>query len=136
MSLTSRTRIKIWLVLLFVFTLGCVTGAALDLLYHTRARASRPDTRGHDPQERFDAMRRDLNLTDEQATQIRAILDETRESYRQFRAELRPRFEEPRLKARARICALLTPEQQQKFDAAVAQHDSQREEQEQRHDRQ
>ena len=135
MSLSSRTRIKIWLVLLFVFALGCVTGAALDLLYHGRARAGRPELHGRDPQERFEAMRRDLNLTDEQATQIRAILDETRERYRQLRTEMRPRFEEPRLKARARIRALLTPAQQQKFDATVAQQDSRREAEEQRHER-
>jgi Spy/CpxP family protein refolding chaperone len=45
---------------------------------------------------------------------------------------LRPRFEEPRQKARARIRALLTPEQQQKFDAVVAQQDSQRDEADQR----
>jgi Spy/CpxP family protein refolding chaperone len=135
MSLSSRTRIKIWLVLVFVFALGCVTGAALDLLYHGRVRAGRAAAGGRDPQERFEAMRRDLNLTDEQATQIRAILDETRNEYRQLRTEMRPRFEEPRLKARARIRALLTPAQQQKFDATVAQQDSRREEEEQRHER-
>ena len=44
------------------------------------------------------------------------------------KTELRPRFEEPRQKARTRIRALLTPEQQQKFDAMVAQHDAQRDE--------
>jgi Spy/CpxP family protein refolding chaperone len=136
MNLSSRTRIKIWLVLVFVFTLGCVTGAALDLLYHARARAGRAgDGRGHGPQERFEAMRRDLNLSDEQANAVRAILDETRNQYRALRAELRPRFEEPRQRARARIRALLTPEQQQKFDAVVAQKDSQRAEEEQRHER-
>ena len=135
MSLSSRTRIKIWLVLLFVFALGCVTGAALDLLYHGRANAGRSEGRGRDPQERFEAMRRDLNLTDDQATQIRAILDETRNEYRQLRTDLRPRFEEPRLKARARIRALLTPAQQQKFDAVVAQRDSRREDEEGRHER-
>jgi Spy/CpxP family protein refolding chaperone len=41
---------------------------------------------------------------------------------------LKPRFEEPRQKARAKIRALLTPEQQQKFDAMIAQHDAQRDE--------
>jgi Spy/CpxP family protein refolding chaperone len=39
---------------------------------------------------------------------------------------LKPRFEEPRQKARGRIRAVLTPEQQQKFDAWVAQVDAQR----------
>ena len=84
--------------------------------------------------ERFDKMRADLNLTDQQTTAVRAILDETRNEYRNLRNELRPKFEEPRLKARAKIRALLTAEQQQKFDAMVAQHDAQRdEEQKSRH---
>jgi Spy/CpxP family protein refolding chaperone len=78
--------------------------------------------------ERFEKMRSELNLTDQQTTSVRGILDETRNEYRAVRTELRPRFEEPRLKARARIRALLTPEQQQKFDALVAQQDAQRDE--------
>jgi Spy/CpxP family protein refolding chaperone len=72
-------------------------------------------------------MRAELNLTDQQTASVRAILDETRNEYRALRTELKPRFEEPRQKARAKIRGLLTPEQQQKFDAMVAQHDSQRE---------
>ena len=134
MTLTGRTRIKIWLVLLVVFVLGCATGAALDVLYRSRAAGPRREGHERDAQARLDAMRRDLNLTDEQANAVRAILDETRERYHALRAELRPRFEEPRQQARARIRALLTPEQQQKFDAIVAQHDSRREEEEQRHE--
>jgi Spy/CpxP family protein refolding chaperone len=137
MPLTSRTRIKIWLVLVVVFALGCATGAALDVLYHARARTNRGDGRGPrgDMEARFDTMRRDLGLTDEQASAIRTILEETRNEYRTLRTELRPRFEEPRQKARARIRALLTPEQRQKFDAIVAQQDSRREEEDSRHGR-
>ena len=73
-------------------------------------------------------MRSELNRTDQQTTAVRAILEETRNEYRALKTELRPRFEEPRQKARTRIRALLTPEQQQKFDAMVAQHDAQRDE--------
>jgi len=93
-------------------------------LYRSRAGADRPERAMH---ERFEKMRRELNLTDEQTKSVSAILDDTRNEYRSLRAELRPRFEEPRQKARTKIRALLTPEQQQKFDALVAQHDTQRE---------
>jgi Spy/CpxP family protein refolding chaperone len=124
MTLQGHTRLKIWLVLVVVFVLGSITGAALTGLYRSRAGADRPEKAMHD---RFEKMRRELNLMDEQTTQIRAILDETRNDYRKLREELRPRFEEPRQKARAKIRALLTPEQQQKFDAMVAQQDAQRE---------
>jgi Spy/CpxP family protein refolding chaperone len=124
MTVQGHTRLKVWLVLVVVFVLGSITGAALTGLYRSRASADRPEKATHD---RFDKMRRELNLTDEQTKSVSAILDETRNEYRSLRAELRPRFEEPRQKARAKIRALLTPEQQQKFDAMVAQQDAQRE---------
>jgi len=124
MTLAGHTRLKVWLVLVVVFVLGSITGAALTGLYRSRASADRPEKAPH---ERFEKMRRELNLTDEQTKSVSAILDETRNEYRALRAELRPRFEEPRQKARTRIRALLTPDQQQKFDALVAQQDAERE---------
>jgi len=131
MTLPGHTRLKVWLVLVVVFVLGSITGAALTGLYRSRAGADRPEKAMH---ERFEKMRSELNLTDEQTKSISAILDETRNEYRSLRVELRPRFEEPRQKARTKIRALLTPEQQQKFDALVAQQDAQREnEQKNRH---
>lgn len=127
MTVTGRTRLKIWLVLIVVFVLGSVTGAALTGLYRSRASGDRDrsEARMH---ERFEKMRSELSLTDQQTAAVRAILDETRNDYRTLRTELRPRFEEPRQKARVRIRALLNPEQQQKFDAMVAQQDARHEE--------
>ena len=127
MTLAGRTRLKMWLVLLAVFVLGCVTGVALTGLYRSRASTG-SESRERAMHERFEKMRTELSLTDQQTTAVRTILDETRNEYRALRTELRPRFEEPRMKARARIRALLTPEQQQKFDAMVAQQDAQHEE--------
>jgi len=118
-----------WLVLVAVFVLGSVTGAALTGLYRSRASSDRPEAREKAMHERFEKMRSELNLTEDQTKAVRAIIDETRNEYRALRTELRPRFEEPRQKARARIRALLTPEQQQKFDGMVAQQDAQRDEQ-------
>jgi len=123
MTETARTRLKMWSILVGVFVLGAVTGSALTGLY--RSRASGPEARERAMHERFENMRRELNLTDDQTRQVRAIIDETRNEYRSLRAELRPRFEEPRQKARAKIRAILTPDQQKKFDAMVAQQDAQ-----------
>lgn len=124
MTFPGHTRLKVWLVLVVVFVLGSITGAALTGLYRSRSGSARPE---RNPHERFEKMRSELNLNDEQTKAISAILDEARNEYRALRGELRPRFEEPRQKARARIRALLSPEQQQKFDAIVAQQDAQRE---------
>src|SRR4030095_2851638 len=123
MTCSGHTRLKVWLVLVVVFVLGSITGAALTGLYRSRSGSDRE----RNPQQRFEKIRNELKLTDEQTKAVSTILDEARNEYRALRGELRPRFEEPRQKARARIRALLSSEQQQKFDAMVAQQDAQRE---------
>ncbi|MFH3579684.1 hypothetical protein WAH98_22235, partial [Acinetobacter baumannii] len=74
----------------------------------------------------FEQLRRDLNLTEEQAAQIRQILDQTRDEFRRLRAEVRPRYDAIRQNADARIRAVLTPEQRARFDAIVAQKEAER----------
>ncbi len=121
MTFPGHTKLKVWLVLVVVFVLGSITGAALTGLYRART-GGRPDRNG-----RFEKIRSELNLTEEQTKAVSAILDEARNEYRALRSELRPKFEEPRQKARTKIRALLNQEQQKKFDEIVAQHDAQRE---------
>ena len=123
MTFPGHTRLKVWLVLVVVFVLGSITGAALTGLYRSRAGNSRSERNGHG---RFEKLRTELKLSDEQTKAVSAILDDARNEYRTLRSELRPRFEEPRQKARSKIRALLNQEQQQKFDAMVAQQDAQR----------
>jgi Spy/CpxP family protein refolding chaperone len=112
-----------------VFVLGCVTGISLDSVY--RLRSGGPQ---RDKERVFERMKRDLDLNEQQATQIRAILDQTREEYRQLRAEVRPRYDSVRQSARMKIRALLTPEQQQKFDAKVAERDARRSDDDEKRD--
>ena len=134
--MTGSTRVKIWIVFAVVFALGVATGAALDGVYRSRAVASRSaEERKRDADAHFEKMRTDLNLSDDQSAKIRAVLEETRNEYRQLRNELRPRFDEPRLKARARIRDLLNDEQRKKFDAMTAQMDARRDEQKRDEDR-
>jgi Spy/CpxP family protein refolding chaperone len=129
----GSTRIKIWIVFFVVFTLGCVTGVALDGVYRSRAASAgrTEEDRKRSDEAHFNKMRQDLSLTDDQATKIRGVLEDTRNEYRQLRTELRPRFDEPRLKARTRIREILSDTQRQKFDAITAQMDAKRDEHEQ-----
>jgi Spy/CpxP family protein refolding chaperone len=125
----GTTRLKILLVLVGVFLLGGVTGASLDSLYRLRGRQhegrqNRDRRGGRD--DMFEHMRRDLNLSEQQATEIRAILDQTRNDYRALRTEVRPRYDAVRQNARTKIRALLTPEQQKSFDARAAARDARR----------
>lgn len=129
MTPRANTRLKIWLVIVGVFVLGGATGVLLDSVYRLRASGNaRQEMRGaHHGEEAVERMKSDLNLNDNQVTQIRAILDQTRNEYHALRAEVRPRYDAVRQNARARIRALLTTEQQQKFDAKVAEIDARRE---------
>ncbi len=127
MTPRMKNRLKIWLVIVVVFALGCVTGASLDSVYRLRASGERHGGRGGGRRGKgdvFERMKRDLNLDEQQATQIRAILDETQSGYRALRAEVRPRYDALRQNSRTRIRALLTPEQQKLFDAKVAERDA------------
>lgn len=131
MTLQGKTRLKIWLVVVGVFVLGCVTGASLDSLYRMKASNDERHEKGGGRRHKeniFEDMKRDLNLTDQQATEVRAIIEQSREEYRALRNEQRPRHDAVRSAARARIRALLTPEQQQRFDAKIAERDARREE--------
>jgi Spy/CpxP family protein refolding chaperone len=129
MTPRANARLKIWLVVIGVFVLGGATGILLDSVYRLRASGNaRVETHGaRHGEEAIERMKSDLNLNDNQVTQIRAILDQTRNEYHALRAEVRPRYDTVRQNARAKIRALLTPEQQQKFDAKVAEIDAKRE---------
>lgn len=127
MKLRSSLKTKIWAAVIGVFILGCATGAALSSLYYLKASSNARQMKNK--KESFlDELRRDLSLTDEQAAQIRLILDQTNEQFRQLRAEVRPRYEAIRQSARARIRAVLNPEQRAIFDAKIAQKDARRNE--------
>jgi Spy/CpxP family protein refolding chaperone len=124
----GSTRLKLWLAVAAVFVLGCATGALLDSAYRLRVDAARGDGRGgrRSPEQVLDKMRRELDLDERQAAEVRKVVDETRNEYRSLRSEARPRFDAIRQSARTRIRALLNPEQQKRFDARVAEKDARR----------
>lgn len=125
MSTQSKPWLKSLAVLLVVFALGGVTGAALDGLYRLRASAQpQPTTISlRDTDTYFDTLKRELTLSDEQATAMRVVLDRTREDYKAVCADVRPRYDVVRERARGQMRALLTAEQQPRFDAIVTQED-------------
>ncbi|HEX8747903.1 MAG TPA: hypothetical protein VF717_11945 [Pyrinomonadaceae bacterium] len=124
MTERGKSLLKIWLAVVGVFVLGCITGFSLDSVYRMRAGSDRPERKNKEAV--FERMKRDFDLNEQQSTQIRAILEQTRDEYRQLRAEVRPRYDAVRQSARTKIRALLTPEQQQKFDSKMAERDARR----------
>jgi Spy/CpxP family protein refolding chaperone len=64
----------------------------------------------------IDRMQHELNLTPTQRDQILQIINETRSKVMNLREEFQHQRHETMRQARARVRALLTPEQQEKFD--------------------
>jgi Spy/CpxP family protein refolding chaperone len=64
----------------------------------------------------IERMQRELNLTPAERDQILAIVNETRSKMMTLREDFERQRHETIMQARARVRALLTPEQQEKFD--------------------
>src|SRR5215212_2121210 len=126
-------RAKVIAAALAVFVLGCVTGAALDSAYRLRGGGRRRTPHGQQGRDDFfKSLQKNLDLDARQTEQIRGVIDETRAGYRQLQTEVSPRYDALRRDGRARIRALLTPEQQQKFDRMTAERDARRQSEERR----
>ena len=123
---TGKHRSQILAIVVGIFVLGAITGASLDGVYRMHANNRTPAPAA--PKVKlFDSLRDELNLTDEQAQKVGAIVEETRAEFRSLQSEIGPRYEAARQNARARIRALLTPEQQQVFNLKLAEKDAARE---------
>ena len=66
---------------------------------------------------------RELTLNAEQSASMRAILDRTRDDYKAVCADVRPRYDVVRERAREQMRALLTAGQQTRFDSIVTAED-------------
>ena len=82
---------------------------------------------GMNPERRLERMQKELNLTPDQATQVKGIFDEGRGKMEELRAntsmsqdERRPKMMEIMRQQSEKIKAILTPEQKTKFEAMEA----------------
>jgi Spy/CpxP family protein refolding chaperone len=125
MTSQARVKLQVWLLILVVFVLGGVTGGSLDRLYLQRQGAGEGNSNGpgcrKGQQQMLENMKRDLNLSEDQVSAIRAIFDETRKEFQPKRFSNCPGFKEARAKTNAMIKGVLTPEQQIRFDEITQQ---------------
>ena len=114
----SRRSREAALLVFVVFLLGVLLGGVGDHIYG--------HPRGQEPQVRFVTQRpkatvvKDftdrLHLTPDQQAQLGSIIDETRARWRGLYAPLDAQHEQMRQEGRAKIRAMLTPEQLPEFD--------------------
>lgn len=114
------------LMVLFVFALGFIAGGLSVNFYRSQAENDHLENARYShkrPEEMIHRLTAELSLTPEQENQVQQILAETRQHYNQLRQEVHPRFQAVRDQSRARIRAVLNPEQQAKFDGWVRRQD-------------
>ena len=113
-----RPRLKGALLLLLVFGLGAVGGAAGFGLYHARFGDWRAPEREARFQDRIlSRLTKELGLREEQRQKVEATLKETGQEFTRLRDEIGPRFREIRSRSQERIRAILDAAQQTRFDA-------------------
>lgn len=120
----TNPQLKAWGAFLLVFALGGVTGASLAGMYRLRASApTAPVVSLRDTDTYFETLKRELTLSADQETAIRTVLDHTRDDYKAVCADVRPRYDTVRERARTQMRELLTADQQPRFDSIITAED-------------
>jgi hypothetical protein len=127
---SNNARIEAAVLVFVVFLLGILLGGVGDHLWDERVQgqeqlAAKPNTKPTRDQVINDLTQR-LQLTPEQQKQIAVTIDDTRAKWQALYAPLDERHEEIRQQGRAGIRAVLTPDQQLKFDDFLKRLDEQR----------
>ena len=108
---TNQSKWRMRIAATIIFVLGFSAGALAFNIYR--------GWRGmHTPVDRrtaFAQMLNQLQLTDDQKTQVHQILGETRQQLQALRQETEPRFDEIRQRTDERLQKVLSPEQWKQF---------------------
>jgi hypothetical protein len=124
------------LIIIAVFVIGVAAGALAMNLYSRLTTAGRePVDRRPTPEAVVGRLDKALKLNPDQQQQVKAILDDTINQYKEEREKLQPlykqiepHFFEIRQRSRDRIRAVLTEEQLPKFEDLIRDEDRKREE--------
>jgi Spy/CpxP family protein refolding chaperone len=120
-----RSKTSASILLIAVFILGGITGAASYSLYRSRVEASgpRPGSHwsSHDIVKRF---AQDLDLSAEQQEQLKIIIDQSRQRFGALRQQFRPQYEAIRRETDDKIRQILREDQKPKFEKIIREIDA------------
>jgi hypothetical protein len=113
-----KSKLGVILLGILVFLLGGIAGAVSRYLYCEHMKTSVPKTipRVEDVVEN---MARILNLDAQQKTEIKAIIGESRNRYRELSRQFRPQYEKIVQESDNRIRALLRDDQKSLFEEFI-----------------
>ena len=139
MESKSNSQSKARIIVVSVFIIGFAAGALALNLYQKLSRSSSNNMPPHGTEFLLKRMNDKVGLSSDQQEQIKKILDETNDKYKDLRSEMEPRIKdfEPRFnsvrqESRDRIRALLSPDQLPKYEQMVQERDKMREQEKER----
>ncbi|MFZ0637285.1 MAG: hypothetical protein WA755_17690 [Candidatus Acidiferrales bacterium] len=112
------------LLVFVVFVLGAMLGGVGTHFWEARAMGGHSGPPSHT--EIMQQLNTQLSLTPDQEKQVDAIIEDVHGRLHTLYEQQRPQYDALRADGRTRIRALLTPEQQQKFDVFIHHLDEQR----------
>ena len=123
---TSRQKAALWVGL--VFLLGAALGGMLGYVFAHRSYAALTPALNDQAkkQQKVDRLTQELSLSSDQRQQLDVIITDVQAQYKVIRKTTEPQMAEAREKARARIRAILTPEQKPKFEEFLKKIDEER----------
>lgn len=115
--------------IILTFVIGLIGGAVLTAVgthfyfHYCRDGKEWADKPGYRQKRFLSKLDKKLKLTSEQRTKIEQILNEKHKKIQDLRGEVRPKFKALRESAQSEIRAVLTAEQQTKFDELIQKHE-------------
>jgi len=122
----NKARREATALVFLVFLLGVVFGGVSDHLWRVRAASEQPPNTKPTRNEVMNDLTQRLQLTSDQQKRIAVAIDDTRAKWQALYAPLDTPRERIRQEGRAEMRAVLTPEQQVKFDDFLKRLDEQR----------
>lgn len=117
-----KKRPTIWIAgtLVLVFLAGAAAGVFFERLVLSPRPSGHRRTSSHYPS--MEMMAKELNLTAEQRTRIKAIFERNEKRFSDLRGDIRTHLNEIREQLKREIDSVLTPEQIKKLQEMIARH--------------
>jgi Spy/CpxP family protein refolding chaperone len=125
---SARRKAALWVAV--VFLLGAALGGVVGYIFaHHSVSAATSSVSKSEPEKRarrVEQLTKELTLTDDQRQKLDGILSQLHSDYKSIREQTDAQMEQARQRSRSQVRAILTPEQQPKFEEFLKRLDEER----------